>query len=906
MSDSPAPSPAKSGIDAPAARPLPTGTVTFLFTDIEGSTRLIQELGDAYRQLLNEHRALLDEAIARYGGSVIGTEGDAVFAAFSDAASAVMASVDAQRALADHAWPEGHAIRVRMGVHAGEVTLVGGDYVGLTLHRVARITAAGHGGQVLLSDAARALAGADLPAGVELRDLGEHRLRDLTHPERLFQAVIPGLPSSFPALRTLEARPNNLPVEPTTFVGRTEIETARRLLAGTRLLTLTGPGGTGKTRLALQLGAEMLDEFRDGVFFVPLDTVTDPELVPSTIDHALGVEVGNSQPLDRLIEHLRDRQTLLILDNFEQVVDAGQAIARLMREAPNLKVVATSRILLRIYGEQEFSVPPLGLPRATDRIRAEEAMESEAVRLFIERGLAANPAFQLTDENAPAVAEIVTRLDGLPLAIELAAARLRILPVETLRTRLDERLAVLTGGPRDLPARQQTLRGAIDWSHDLLDQPDRRLFERFAVFSGGACLSQAEGICGPASEVGRDILDGLASLAEQSLVRGVPPSESEPRFAMLATIREYALEQLDTAGEADVLRSRHAETYLAVAEGAAAHLTGKEAGRWLDRLALDHDNLRAAFDWAVNEGRAETALRLVSALWRFWQIRGHLFEATERAASALRMDGVSELPTLIRTRALGAAGSIAYWRGDFGLTHANYEAALAAARESGDRHALAEALYNFGFAAVGDATDGTASYKAGRPYLEDALALFRELGDERGIAGALWALAIAEGVMREFDSARTHFEESLALSRKLGDEFGVGWANHMLGMFEVNLGRPDPGEPFLREALETFTRSNDLSGILILLLDFALLAAARGETDRQWRLAGAASALQASTGLDLVNVPIGEWSWEIPKLPEDDEEAVRRWREGQELSVDDAVAYALGGAPREEAVGSTG
>jgi tetratricopeptide (TPR) repeat protein len=258
------------------------------------------------------------------------------------------------------------------------------------------------------------------------------------------------------------------------------------------------------------------------------------------------------------------------------------------------------------------------------------------------------------------------------------------------------------------------------------------------------------------------------------------------------------------------------------------------------------------------------------------------------------MDGVSKLPPLIRTRALGAAGSIAYWRGDFPLTHANYEAALAAAREFGDRHALAEALYNYGFAAVGEATDGTAIYKAGRPYLEEALTLFRELGDERGIAGALWALAIAEGVSAQYDSARAHFEESLALSRKLGDEFGVGWANHMLGMFEVNLGRPDPGEPFLREALETFSRSNDLSGILILLLDFALLASARGETDRQWRLAGAASSLQASTGLDLVNIPIGEWSWEIPKLPEDNPEAQRSWREGQQLSVVDAVAFALG------------
>jgi predicted ATPase/class 3 adenylate cyclase len=878
--------------------PLPTGTVTFLFTDIEGSTRLLQELGEAYGQLLADHRRLLEDAIAANRGTTIGSEGDAVFAAFADAASALAAAADAQRTLAGHSWPAGHQVKVRMGVHAGEVTLVGGDYVGLALHQVARITAAGHGGQVLLSDAARALTATSLPAGVELRDLGAHRLKDLTQPERIFQALITGLPSSFPALRTLEGRPNNLPLQPTTFVGRNEIETARRLLEGARLLTLTGPGGTGKTRLALQLGAESLDEFRDGVFFVPLDAVSDPQLVPSTIDHALGIEIGIYPPLDRLIEHLRDRETMLVLDNFEQVVEAGPAIAQLLREAPRTKVVVTSRVLLRIYGEQEFSVPPLGLPQSRTAISADEAMASEAVRLFVERALAANPNFQLTGDNASVVADIVTRLDGLPLAIELAAARLRILPVKTLRARLDERLAVLTGGPRDLPARQQTLRGAIDWSHDLLDEPDRRLFERFAVFAGGACLTQAEAVCGPASDIGREVLDGLGSLAEQSLLRSLPEADTagEPRFAMLATIREYALERLNAGQSAEETRRRHAEAYLALAEGAAGELTGKQAGRWLDRLALDHDNLRAAFDWATDGGHAEVALGLVTALWRFWQIRGHLHEASERATRALGTPGSSDLPALIRARALGAAGSIGYWRGDRPATHSRYRDALAAARDSGDRQALADALYNFGFASQqleGDAVD---LYAAGRPYTEQALSLYRELGDERGIAGALWSLAIAEGVAEQFEAARGHFEESLALSRNLGDEFGVGWANHMLGAFEINLGRPAAGEPFLRDALETFRRSNDLSGILILLLDFALQARALGNAERQWRLAGAASALQRSTGLDLVNIPIGEWSWEVPKPAEGDAEAQRLWREGEQMSVDDAVAYALGSA----------
>ena len=874
--------------------PLPTGTVTFLFTDIEGSTRLLQELGNGYGPILAEHRAILERSIEQHGGRAFGTEGDAVFAAFGDAGSALAAAADGQRDLAQHVWPDGHLLKVRMGIHSGEAALVGADYVGLTLHQVARITAAGHGGQILVSDAARALAASSLPDGVELRDLGEHRLKDLTRPERLFQAVVPGLPASFPSLRTLEGRPNNLPVQPTTFVGREEIDGARRLLASTRLLTLTGPGGTGKTRLALQLAAEELDMFPDGVYFIALDAVADPNLVPSAITVALGVDVGNDPPLDRLVEHLRGRKTLLVLDNFEQIVAAGGAMARILREAPAVKLVVTSRILLRVYGEQELSVPPLGLPPPGQRLAAAEAMESEAVRLFVERALAAQPDFRLDDTNAAAVADIVTRLDGLPLAIELAAARVRILAVETLRARLHERLAVLTGGPRDLPARQQTLRGAIDWSYDLLDEADRRLFERFAVFSGGASISHAESVCGAASDLGREVFDGLASLAEQSLIRPVPGTAEEPRFTMLATIREYASERLEASGAGEEVMRRHALTYLELAETCAPGLTGVHGSMLLDRLAIDHDNLRAAFDWAVDTGDAEISLRLITAAWRFWQIRGHLQEATERVARALAMPGVSELPALLRAEAYAAAGSIAYWRGDQALTHVHYKAGLEAARESGDARAIAGALYNFGFAPKEGSREGSDVYREGRRYWEPSLTAYRELADERGIAGSLWALAIAEGVAGEYDTAREHFEESLRLYRSLEDGFGVGWANHMLGTLYITIGEPQKGEPYLREGLLTFAASRDLSGILLLLLDFAILAGAHADEERQWRLAGAANEIQVSTGTDLVDVPIGEFSWEVPKPPTGDERAERLYRDGQRMSVEDAIAYALG------------
>ncbi len=530
---------------------LPRGTVTFLFTDIEGSTRLIQELADGYPAVLGDHRDLIGQAVRGHGGHVFGSEGDALFVAFEEATSAVGAAAEARAALDGHAWPDGRQIRVRMGIHSGEAVQTSGDYVGLALHQVARITAAGHGGQILLSEATRALLGGSLPAGLELRDLGSHRLKDLARPEHLYEVTGPGPARSFPPLRTLEGRPNNLPVQLTSFVGRTDLAEARRLLETSRLLTLTGPGGTGKTRLALQLAAEVLDEFPDGVFFVPLDAILDPGLIPSAIVEAVGIDPGTEAPLAKLVGYLGDRRALLVLDNFEQVVDGAGVVGQLLRDAPGIKILVTSRIVLRTYGEQELPVPPLRLPGTGTITTAAEASAIEAVRLFVERAMASQPSFRLTDANAAAVADVVVRLDGLPLAIELAAARVRVLPIEALRARLVERLKVLSGGSRDLPARQQTLRGAIDWSYDLLADPDRQLFVRLGVFAGAASLEQIEAVCGPQAELGQDAFDGLTSLAEKSLLRPVAGDDG-PRFAMLATIREYALERLDVSGDAQI------------------------------------------------------------------------------------------------------------------------------------------------------------------------------------------------------------------------------------------------------------------------------------------------------------------------------------------------------------------
>ena len=874
-----------------AADELPSGTVALLFTDIEGSTRLVQALGDAYPAILRDHLAILERAVEDAGGRVFGTEGDAVFAVFAAAPAAIRAGADAQRALAAHAWPAGGRVRVRIGIHAGPVERFGDGYVGLSLHQAARIASAGHGGQVLVSEAARALAADGLPGDLAFVDLGAHRLKDLAHPERLFQLVGPGLETGFPALRSLDVRPNNLPVQLTTFVGRDELAVGRERLERTRLLTLTGPGGTGKTRLALQLAAEAADRFPDGVYFVALDAIEEPELIPSAIAAAVALEPGSDPPLDRLLAWLPGRRLLLVLDNLEQVVAGAPVIGRLLAASPDLTILATSRILLRIAGEQELAVPPLGVPAAGEA-SPDAAGRSEAVRLFVERAMSAQPSFRLDAESAPDVVEIVRRLDGLPLAIELAAARVRILSVSALRSRLDQRLALLTGGPRDRPTRQQTLRGAIDWSHDLLDEPERRLFRRVGVFAGGLSLPEAEPVCGPPSEIGGEVFDGLADLAEKSLIR---PAEDhgEPRFEMLATIREYALERLAESREAEAIGERHARAYLELAEAAAGHLTGPDSRAWLDRLEADHDNLRAAVDRAVEHGDAEIALRLLAALWRFWQIRGHLVEAADRADRILSMAGIEGADPRLLARGWGARGGIAYWRGDLPTTADAYRRALEAARRSGDRRTLADALYDAGYAPFADRPDPTTMRDEGLVYFDEAAAVYRELGDDRGLASVEWAIGVANTFAGRHDEALGHVTRALAAYRAVDDRFGEGWALHMIGLNLAKLGDLDASERRFREALDVFGPYGDLSAILIVLVDLGLVADRLGDPERATRLGGAAHAIRNRSGSDLLQVSGEAIGWPVPEPPDPaDAERARWWAEGLGLSIEVAIELA--------------
>jgi predicted ATPase/class 3 adenylate cyclase len=883
-----------------ATGPLPRGTLTFLFTDIEGSTKLLNGLGtDRYHEVLEAHTDALRGAFAK--GHEVRIEGDALFMVFATAQDALEAAANAQRALAKTVFPHDAVVRVRMGMHTGEGTpaseKAGADYVGIDVHRAARIAAVAHGGQVLASGATRMLAGAGLPHGVQLRDLGDHRLKDLAQPERIYQLVIDGLPGEFPALRTLDRTPNNLPTQITTFIGReAEIREGLKLLDGTRLLTLTGPGGTGKTRLSLQLAAEAAASFPDGAFWVPLAPISDPELVPSTIAHSLGVQVSGSElPIDRVTEHLRDKTVLLVLDNFEQILGAAPTVSKLLDAARGIKVVTSSRAPLRISGEQELPVPPLDLPDPERLPSLEVLAQSDAVRLFIERARAVKPDFMVTAENAAALAEIVFRLDGLPLAIELAAARIKLLTPQAMLPRLKQGLDLLASGARDRTDRQRTLRGAIAWSYDLLDEGMRRLFARCAVFVGGAELEQLEAVCGPSSEIGREPLDGLGELVDQSLLRQIEVG-GEPRFRMLVTIRDYALERLAEHGEAADLRARHLAAYLALAERARPELQGTDQKRWLDRVELEHDNLRAALEFAISDGRADEAARLVFALWRFWQSRGYLREGRSWAERAVAVPGGTKE---LRLRALEALGGLVYWMGDLAmLTH--YGAALDLARDIGDKREIALAAYNLSFAY----TIPTGDMAQGRVLLEEALGLFRELGDGAAIGRASFALSNVvsggHGHSREdLLFAKQRVEEALEHHRKLSNRFDLGWDLHMAGLVDLKLGDLAGARAQWTEATRLFDAAADISGMVLMLSDFSELAKASGDLERHDVLVGAWAALARKTGIGLTALFGQTEDRAQPEtIPAERQPAVER---GLAMKLDDAVAYALATEPAKTA-----
>jgi len=919
---------------ADTRRPLPSGTITFLFTDIEGSTRLVHELAERWPPLLDRHRAIIRAALAAHDGVEVQTEGDGFFAAFTRAPAAIAAAVAAQRDLAAEPWPPDAPIRVRMGLHAGEgVVDADGSYVGHDVHRAARVAGAAHGGQVLVSETVRALAGAVLPAGVAFRDLGQHRLKDL-RPEPLAQLLVDGLRSDFPPVRSLDARPNNLPTQLTSFVGREqELATVAELLATTRLLTLTGPGGTGKTRLALQLAAAVADGYPDGVWFVALEPLRDPTLVLGTVARTIGIVQRPAETvLDALAAAISERRILLVLDNFEQVVEAAGEIGGLLRACPAVRIIVTSRAVLRISGEQEYVVPGLPSPPDTSRLSHVELEnlpaalrhpspatlgQYEAVRLFIARAVAVRPDFTVTNENAPAVAGICARLHGMPLAIELAAARVKLLGPEQILERLERQLGLLTSSARDLPDRQRTLRGAIAWSCDLLDEPQRKLLARLSVFRGGWSLEAAEAVAGaargPVAEAAEavsgtgggwdvDVLDGLATLVDQSLVRSA--DDDGPRFAMFETIREFAAEMLEAAGAAATIRDRHARVFLELAQRAAPHLQGADQRAWLDRLERDHDNLRAALARAATRPDPELAVALAFALWRFRQQRGYLVEA-RRELDALAARDWDLAPTT-RARLAEALGGVAYWQADIAVAERWYDEALsiwrtrAADGETESRRELANALYNRAFVTVAAAmwlVGGKPGERPGaRAMLDEALAIYEELGDSAGQGNVLWGRGGFELYGESPADAEPWFRRALELHRAAGHRTMEAWSLHMLSMTLIVQRRVAEARDAARHAVARFRDASDLAGVNLALDALAAVAVGEGDAARAGRLWGAARHLQRTSGAELAT-----WDEALldtlpfsPRRALDSDDLERLAAEGAALPLTDAIAYALG------------
>jgi predicted ATPase/class 3 adenylate cyclase/Tfp pilus assembly protein PilF len=912
----------------------PTGTVTFLFTDIEGSTKLWEDDAPAMQAALVRHDEILKGALEERDGYVFKTVGDAFCCAFPTAPEALDAAIETQRRLLSEAWKESGPIRVRMALHTGAAEEREGDYFGPPLNRVARLLSAAHGGQVLLSAAAQEIARDQLPAGAALMDLGERRLKDLFRPERVFQLLAAGLPSEFPPLRTLEAYRNNLPLQPTPLIGREkEVAHVCNLLRGdeTRLLTLTGPGGTGKTRLALQAAADLLDDFSDGTFFVPLATLTEAELFSSAVAETLGVRETGEQPLDETLkDYLSERRLLLVLDNFEQVLEAAPTITELLAEAPGLKVLATSRAPLGLYGEHEFPVPPLTMPDLKHPPPLESLTQYEAVELFVERAQAVKPEFEVTNESAPAVAEICVRLDGLPLAIELAAARIKMLPPKAMLQRLTSRLKLLTGGARDLPERQRTLRATIEWSFALLDQGEQVLFARLAVFSGGRTLEAIEAICDAEGDLPVDVFEGVSSLLDKSLLRQEEGPGGEPRFVMLETVHEFAREKLQESAEAGEIKRTHTEYFLTLAEEAYPELKGANQLQWLERLEVEHDNMRAALSWASEHKEVEVALRLGDALWLFWSTRGYQSEGRRWLQEALAIDG-SVLPE-VRAMALAGIGRLAFEQGDYDRAQeaceeglgllANearesseaklwllerlgwvawareeyeqakqlFEESLAPSRKMKDTWWLATSL--LGLALV---THSLGDYERATELYEQSMDLFREQGDKRRLSTCLNNLAMMVYSQGDLGRAAKLTLESVALVRELGarGDVSIGLCNlGWIALLREDIGR---AADIYKESLSLSWETGLNLVVQSTLEGFACLAGAKGEAEQTARLWGAAQALHetkdiprdidflaaADARISAVRLGMGEEAWE------------EAWHKGRVMTLDEAVSYAL-------------
>lgn len=909
----------------------PTGTVTFLFTDLESSSRLWEEHPVAMQTALATHDAILKTAVQTHNGVLVKTTGDGVHAAFARPRDALEAALDIQVRISETDWEKTEPLTVRMGIHTGEAQFREGDYYGPELNRAARIMSLGHGGQTLLSYATYLLVSGAAETRFHFKDLGLHRLRGLADEVRLYQVSLPGLRAEFPPLDSGISVPHNLPESLNSFFGRTsELEALAGILAdeNVRLITLTGPGGTGKTRLSLEVARRVLDKFRDGVFFVQLAPIFDPELVPTTIARTIGLrEGGGLPPLENLKTFLRDRTVLLILDNLEQVIESAGLLSDLLSRAPGLTILASSRIPLQVTGEQEFFLPPLDLPDPDSRLEVLE--NTESVQLFLDRARAIQPRFQLTPENALVIARICRRLDGLPLAIEIAAARIRMMPPAAILERLDDSLNLLTRVRRDLPDRQQTMRAAIDWSYRLLEPDARILFERLGVFAGGFTFDAAEAICDP--EDTGDLFQTLDTLLSNSLIRTMS-AEAGPRFDMLQTIRDFAWEKLSVREDFQMIRGRHARYYAHKTQGTLLDLFSARANQSLDWIEMDLDNLRAALNFGVSSpDHIDLAAQIASNIFWFWYRRGHFHEGYEWMLKIIRQLTPAS-PPAIAGNVLVTAGMMAMWVGELekALHHSNLglnllkqaeepwlvglgmlsngiirinrgedteahsllEEAVYIFRSIGDRFFEATTMVHLANAALGLGKTSEA-----RSWLDNARPIAQEVGDPWLIAFAANNLGEVARVERNFTLATTFYEETsrqFALADAKGDQARLV---HTIGYMEMHAGNHAKAEAMLRESLSLFLELGNQRGITECLAALAGLSVRAGRIDWGAPLLAAAEALLASFGAawwpaDRVEIDA------IKQLVRD--AGVDMSKIHPHLSLQGAVEYALAGKPGDE------
>ena len=863
---------------------LPQGIVTFFFSDVEGSTRLAQALGaDRWEALLGRHDLLVDAAVADVGGVVVKHEGDGVFAAFADAPAAVAAAVAFGRALASiRDDQDRQQARVRIGIHTGEgrLTAAGLDYVGIDVHYAARVAGAANGGQIALSDTTwTALAGV-IPDGTTIVSVGPRRLKDFEEPKPLHMLVVPGAADDDRHLRTIDA-PTNLPTPPTNFVGREDdLTTLAAVLAETRLLTLSGPGGTGKTRLALRLAASVADRFPGGTWFVDLAPVRDPSLVAGTIAAALELREEPGVPIAQTLRaRLQPLVVLLVLDNLEQLLpDAATDVAELLRSAPGLRVVITSRERLRVAGEHEYGVPPLDA--------------DGGVQLFLDRARLVRPDAVRDDADLAAVRAIVERLEGLPLAIELAAARIRMFGPEAILERLTTSLDLLAGGARDLPERQRTLRGAIAWSHDLLSADEQAIFRRCAVFSGGWDVERAQDIVDPDGGLDLPVVDGLEALSDKSFVKIQPTERGDPRFER----HTLAGERLDRSGERPDCERRHAHAFLELAEVAGPYLIGPDSPAWLDRLWLDRNNMRAAMRWSLTADEPTVGLRILAAIWRYWQLRSQLAEGASWA-SELLAHPLADRDPAIRMAALAAQGGIAYWAKDFAVARTAYEERLRLAEESGDDAAIAEAHYDLGFMGV---VDQDVVFL--REHETLALEIFERIGSADGAVRARQALVLVHFLRREYTEARSLEVRNLAEFERVGSRLRISDSLMLLAVAAIFSDDLDAGREYLVRSVRL--TSGVLTDQIAGLVATSHLALRAGRPEDAARLAGAAEAITAATGvtnaaLEILHVPDPA----VLARARLGDEAEAFLDEGRAMTFEDALALARGIADPNQTAG---